>query len=56
VRVVAAILALIAVALMTLAIASMVTGKPGGERAGFFIRAGALLAFVAAVVLNVTSR
>jgi hypothetical protein len=55
VRVIAAVLALIAVILMTVAIAGMVTGRPG-DRAGVYIRIGALLCFVLAVVLNVTSR
>ena len=55
VRIVAAILALIAVVLMIVAIAGMVTGRPG-DRAGLAIRAGALVAFVAAVVLNIASR
>ena len=54
-RVAAAALALVAVVLMMIAIAGIVTGRPG-DRAGLFIRLGALLAFVAAVVLNVTSR
>ena len=54
-RAFAALLALLAVALMTLAIVGMVTGRPG-DRAGVAIRVGALLAFVAAVVLNVVSR
>lgn len=52
---IAAVLALAAVVLMTVAIAGMVTGRPG-DRAGVFIRLGALLCFVAAVVLNVASR
>jgi hypothetical protein len=55
VRVIAVLLALVAVVLMIVAIAGMVTGRPG-DRAGLVIRAGALLAFVAAVVLNVASR
>jgi hypothetical protein len=55
VRVVAALLALVAVALLTVAIVGMVTGRPG-DRAGVFIRIGALLAFVAAVILNIASR
>ena len=38
-----------------LAIVGMVTGRPG-DRAGLYIRFAALLAFVAAVVLNVASR
>jgi hypothetical protein len=54
VRVAAALLALLAVALMTLAIVGMVTGRPG-DRAGLYIRLAALLAFVLAVVLNVAS-
>ena len=54
-RALAVVLALIAVVLMVVAIAGMVTGRPG-YRAGWLIRAGALLAFVAAVVLNVASR
>jgi hypothetical protein len=52
--VVAALLALVSVALMTLAIVGIVTGRPG-DRAGLYIRLGALLAFVAAVILNVAS-
>jgi len=55
VRVFAVLLALVAVVLMIVAIAGIVTGRPG-ERAGWFIRAAALLCFVAAVVLNVASR
>ena len=53
-RVAAAILALIAVILMVIAIAGMVTGRPS-DRAGTVIRAAALLCFVAAVVLNVAA-
>jgi hypothetical protein len=52
VRVVAALLALVAVACMTLAIVGMVTGRPG-DRAGWFIRVIALVSFSIAVVLNV---
>jgi hypothetical protein len=52
VRVLAALLALIAVACMTVAIVGMVTGRPGA-RAGGLLRALALLCFVGAVVLNV---
>jgi hypothetical protein len=51
VRVVAAVLALVAVACMTLAIVGMVTGRPG-DRVGLVIRAAAVLCFVATVVLN----
>ncbi len=54
-RVLAAVLALIAVICMIVAIAGMVTGRPG-DRAGGLIRGLALLCFVAAVVLNVASR
>jgi hypothetical protein len=54
VRILAAILALIAVILMIVAIAGMVTGRPG-DRAGGVIRLLALLFFVAAVVLNVAA-
>jgi hypothetical protein len=54
VRILAALLALIAVILMIVAVAGMVTGRPG-DRAGGVIRGLALLCFVAAVVLNVTA-
>ena len=53
-RVLAAVCALFAVVLMIVAIAGMVTGRPGA-RAGGVIRAAALLLFVAAVVLNVAA-
>jgi len=51
-RAAAAVLALIAVALMTLAIAGMVTGRPG-DRAGVLVRVLAVACFGAAVALNV---
>jgi hypothetical protein len=51
-RALAAALALIAVACMTLAIVGMVTGRPGA-RAGWIVRVLALVCFVIAVVLNV---
>ena len=51
-RVLAAVFALIAVILMTVAIVGMVTGRPG-DRAGFVVRAAAVLCFVTAVVLNI---
>jgi len=54
VRVVAAGLALVAVALMTVAIVGMVTGRPG-DRAGLFVRIAAVLCFVTAVVLNIAA-
>ena len=50
-RVLAALFALVAVICMTLAIVGMVTGRPG-DRAGWFIRAAAVLCFATAVVLN----
>jgi hypothetical protein len=55
VRALAVVFAAIAVILMIVAIAWMVTGRPG-DRAGVLIRVAALLCFVAAVVLNVASR
>lgn len=54
-RAIAVLLALVAVVLMIVAIAGMVTGRPSA-RAGLVIRLAALLAFVGAVVLNVASR
>jgi hypothetical protein len=54
VRALAAVLAAIAVACMSLAIVGMVTGRPG-ERLGWVIRALALLCFAAAVALNVAA-
>jgi hypothetical protein len=54
VRALAVVFALVAVVCMTVAIAGMVTGRPG-DRAGFFIRAAALLCFVIAVALNVAA-
>jgi hypothetical protein len=55
VRVAAALLALVAIACMSLAIVGMVTGRPGG-RAGWVIRVVALVSFGIAVALNVASR
>ena len=54
-RAVAAVFALIAVACMTVAIVGMVTGRPG-DRAGWFIRAAAVVCFATAVVLNIAAR
>jgi hypothetical protein len=54
-RVLAALLALIAVGCMSLAIVGMVTGRPG-DRMGGLIRGLAVLCFAAAVVLNVIAR
>lgn len=53
-RVLAAVLALFAVILMVVAIAGMVTGRPG-ERMGWLVRVLALVCFAAAVVLNVSA-
>lgn len=53
-RALAAAFALITVVLMIVAIAGMVTGRPG-DRAGGVIRGVALLCFVTAVVLNVAA-
>lgn len=53
-RVIAAILALFAVILMMVAIASMVTGRPG-DRVGWLVRALALICFAAAVALNIAA-
>jgi hypothetical protein len=55
VRALAVAFAVLAVLLMIVAIAGMVTGRPG-DRAGGLIRLAALLAFGAAVALNVASR
>jgi hypothetical protein len=54
-RVAAAILALVAVACMTVAIVGMVTGRPG-DRLGAVIRLLALVCFAGAVALNVAAR
>lgn len=51
-RVLAAVLALLAVLCMFTAIAGMVTGRPG-PLGGGLIRGAALVLFVAAVILNV---
>jgi hypothetical protein len=52
-RALAAGLALIAVICMTAAIVGMVTGRPS-DRAGWALRAIAVLCFAAAVVVNST--
>jgi hypothetical protein len=54
VRALAVAFAVIAVLFMIVAIAGMVTGRPG-DRAGVLIRLGALLCFGAAVALNVAA-
>jgi hypothetical protein len=48
------LLALIAVAFLVIAIASMVTGRPG-PRFGWLVRVAAVLCFAAAVALNVAA-
>ena len=53
-RALAAVFALIAVVCMSLAIVGMVTGRPS-DRAGVFLRIGALLTFAIAVVLGVAA-
>ena len=53
-RILALLLALVAVACMSLALVGMVTGRPG-DRAGFALRAAALACFGAAVALNVAA-
>ena len=50
----ALLLALVAVACMSLAIIGMVTGRPG-DRAGWALRAAAVVCFGAAVALNAAS-
>jgi hypothetical protein len=50
-RVLAAILALVAVACMVVAVIGMVTGRPG-DRAGWALRAAAVGCFGIAVALN----
>jgi hypothetical protein len=54
VRALAVGFALLAVLLMIVAIAGMVTGRPS-DRAGWVIRVAALLCFGAAVALNVAA-
>ena len=53
-RVLAAVLALVAVGCMSLAIVGMVTGRPS-DRAGWALRAAAVACFGAAVALNAAS-
>jgi hypothetical protein len=54
-RAIAVVLALLAAGCMVVAIASMVTGRPGPKASGL-IRVAAVVLFAAAVVLNVASR
>jgi hypothetical protein len=53
-RVLALLLALIAVGCMSVALIGMVTGRPG-DRAGWALRAAAVGCFGAAVALNVAA-
>lgn len=53
-RIFALLLALVAVACMSLAIIGMVTGRPG-DRAGLALRVAAVACFGAAVALNVAA-
>jgi hypothetical protein len=53
-RALSVVFAVAAATLMVVAIAGMVTGRPGA-RAGLLVRVAALACFVAAVVLNVAS-
>jgi hypothetical protein len=53
-RVVAALLALVAVICLTVSIVGMVTGRPG-ERVGWLLRTLAVVAFGAAVAVNVAA-
>ena len=53
-RVFALLLTLVAVACMSLAIIGMVTGRPG-DRAGWALRAVAVLSFGGAVALNIAA-
>ncbi len=54
-RALAVIFAAVAVICMIFAIAGMVTGRPS-DRAGFAIRAIAVVCFAIAVVLNIVAR
>ena len=54
-RALAVIFAAVAVICMILAIAGIVTGRPS-DRAGYVIRAIAVVCFAAAVVLNIVAR
>ncbi len=54
-RALAVILAAVAVICMIVAIAGIVTGRPS-DRAGYVIRAIAVVCFAAAVVLNIAAR
>lgn len=53
-RILALLLALMAVGCMTVAMVGMVTGRPG-DRAGYVLRVAAVACFAGAVVLNIAS-
>lgn len=53
-RILALLFALVAVGCMSLALVGMVTGRPS-DRAGWALRAAAVLSFGAAVALNVAA-
>ena len=53
-RILAIVMAAAAVGLMIAAVAGMVTGRPG-DRAGWLLRALAVLCFGAAVALNIAA-
>ena len=53
-RILALLFALVAVGCMSLALVGMVTGRPS-DRAGWALRAAAVLCFGAAVALNVAA-
>jgi hypothetical protein len=53
-RALAVVFAVVAAVLMIVAIAGMVTHRPS-DRAGFLIRAAAVLCFITAVALNVAA-
>ena len=53
-RILALLLALVAVGCMSVALVGMVTGRPG-DRAGWALRAAAVACFAGAVALNVAA-
>jgi hypothetical protein len=53
-RILALLLALMAVGCMSVALVGMVTGRPG-DRAGWALRAAAVACFAGAVALNVAA-
>jgi hypothetical protein len=53
-KILALLLALMAVGCMTVAMVGMVTGRPG-DRAGWALRAAAVACFAGAVVLNIAA-